>query len=262
MLLVCALLAGGCATAPNADLDRARVRYEAVSQDANIAKYASVALYEAKKDLERAEAEWQKGDDQAEVSHLAGMAEIRMSIAQANADTGLARAESQALFEQREKLQLDARTVAAERAAARASQAEKALAELQGERTKEGVVLNFAGDVLFEVNEAVISIGARDTLNRVAAFLRDNPDREIFVGGHTDSTGEDSYNMALSQRRADAVANYLMSGGVAGNRVVARGFGESVPVASNDNAAGRQRNRRVVVVILNPGEKAANYSGR
>ncbi len=256
-LLACAAAIAGCAIAPNADLEKARASYQAAAQDADVARYASVALYEAKKDLDKAEAEYAGDNDPAQTSHLAGLAETRVKIARVTADTGRARAETQTLFQEREKLQLQARTVAAERAMERARQAEQALADLQAERTNRGIVLNFAGDVLFNVNESVVLPGARTNLDRVVAFLRDNPKREVLVEGHTDSTGSDEYNMALSQRRADAVGNYLISGGIAGNRIASRGYGESMPVASNANAAGRQQNRRVSIVILDEGKKAA-----
>ena len=257
LLLACAAVIAGCATAPNADLERARASYQAAAQDPDVSRYASVSLYEAKKDLDRAEAEYAGDNDEAETSHLARMSEARVNIARANAETGRARADTQQLFETREKLQLEARTAQMSAAEARAREAEKALADLQAERTSRGIVLNFAGDVLFDVNQSVISPGARSSLDRVAAFLRENPKREVVVEGHTDSTGSDEYNMALSQRRADAVGNYLISGGISGTRIVTRGYGETVPVASNDNAAGRQQNRRVSILILNEGEKAS-----
>lgn len=258
-LVVCAATMAGCATPPNADLERARASYQAAAQDEDIARYASVALYEAKKELDKADAEWANDKDSSETAHRARMAETRVKIARANAETGRARADAQALFESREKLQLEARTVAAEAALARANKAEKALADLQlGTKTEKGVVLTLGSDVLFNVGESVVSPGARNTLNRIVTYLRANPKQEVLIEGHTDSTGSDSFNMALSERRADAVANYLLSGGVAGNRIATRGYGESIPVASNDIPAGRQQNRRVEITILNEGEKASD----
>lgn len=257
-LLACAVAIAGCATAPNADLEKARASYQAAAQNPDIARYASVALYEAKKDLDKAEAEHAEDNDPAEIAHLAALVETRVKIARVTADTGQARAGTQALFEQRDKLQLQARTVAAERAMERAQQAEKALADLQAERTNRGIVLNFSGDILFDVNEATIFPGARPSLDRVVAFLRDNPGRNVLIEGHTDSSGNDEYNMALSQRRADAIGNYLVSGGIAGSRITARGYGRTMPVASNASAAGRQQNRRVSIVILDAGQKVTD----
>jgi outer membrane protein OmpA-like peptidoglycan-associated protein len=76
------------------------------------------------------------------------------------------------------------------------------------------------------------------------------------VEGHTDSTGTQEYNLGLSQRRAEAVVQYLGQNGIAPYRCIASGYGKAYPVAGNDTAAGRQRNRRVEIVILDPGEKA------
>ncbi len=74
--------------------------------------------------------------------------------------------------------------------------------------------------------------------------------------GHTDSTGTKEYNLGLSERRAETVAQFLAENGIARGRAVARGYGKAYPVAGNETAAGRQRNRRVEIVILDPGEKA------
>jgi outer membrane protein OmpA-like peptidoglycan-associated protein len=86
-------------------------------------------------------------------------------------------------------------------------------------------------------------------MDRLATFLRENPERMVAIEGHTDSVGGDAYNLALSDKRAEAVRNALLSRGIAGMRVTAKGMGESAPVASNDTAAGRQRNRRVEIII-------------
>ncbi|HSA79871.1 MAG TPA: OmpA family protein, partial [Geminicoccaceae bacterium] len=84
--------------------------------------------------------------------------------------------------------------------------------------------------------------------------LRQMPARNVLIEGHTDSTGSDAYNDALAQRRANAVEDLLIIQGVDPTRVGTRGYGERFPVATNDTAAGRQQNRRVEVVILEPGE--------
>jgi OOP family OmpA-OmpF porin len=83
------------------------------------------------------------------------------------------------------------------------------------------------------------------------------PDRKVLIEGHTDSSGSASYNSDLSQRRANAVEALLINQGVDPTRIVARGYGESYPVATNDTAAGRQQNRRVEIVILKPGASEA-----
>ena len=86
---------------------------------------------------------------------------------------------------------------------------------------------------------------------RLAEFLKENPDRKVRIEGHTDSMGSMTTNLVLSQRRADAVADTLVTAGVPRDRLEAAGLGPDFPVASNATAAGRQQNRRVEVVIEN-----------
>jgi outer membrane protein OmpA-like peptidoglycan-associated protein len=104
-------------------------------------------------------------------------------------------------------------------------------------------------DVLFDVDASDLKPNARSTLDRLADFLDEYDDRVVLIEGHTDSTGTEGYNVALSERRADAVRGALVDRGIAGDRIRIAGLGESEPVVSNDTAAGRQQNRRVEVVI-------------
>ncbi len=99
--------------------------------------------------------------------------------------------------------------------------------------------------VAFENNSSLLVPGSTRTLDQAAAILLANPGLRAQVAGHTDDVGEASYNLWLSQRRANAVRTYLIARGVAGERLTAQGFGETQPVADNGSAAGRARNRRV-----------------
>jgi OOP family OmpA-OmpF porin len=108
--------------------------------------------------------------------------------------------------------------------------------------------------VTFELNSAELTADSRPLLARVAADLAKYPKLRIEVQGHTDGSGSDRYNMQLSQRRAAAVRDYLISQGVAPAQVEARGYGESMLIADDRTAEGRARNRRVVLSVLeNPG---------
>jgi outer membrane protein OmpA-like peptidoglycan-associated protein len=124
------------------------------------------------------------------------------------------------------------------------------LTEMQTQETARGLVVTL-GDVLFEVDRAELKPGAARNLDKLVSALRDNVDTRIAIEGHTDATGSREHNVDLSQRRAEAVQDYLVSHGVSASRVTARGLGPDFPVASNNSDAGRQQNRRVEVVVQN-----------
>lgn len=148
------------------------------------------------------------------------------------------------------RMEADKQLVAAETARARAAKLQQELTDLQAKQTDRGMVLTL-GDVLFDTGRAELKAGAFSTVDRLATFLRENPERSVAIEGHTDSVGSDSFNQGLSERRAEAVRVALTSRGIDGSRVTAKGLGKSAPVASNATAEGRQRNRRVEVVIAN-----------
>jgi OOP family OmpA-OmpF porin len=117
--------------------------------------------------------------------------------------------------------------------------------------------------VTFELNKADLTVDSRPVLDRVAEDLRKFPRLRIELQGHTDSSGSDKYNMSLSQRRADSVAQYLIDAGIPSSQVTAKGYGESEPIADNTTDAGRAQNRRVVMKVLdNPGEVDVKGEGQ
>ncbi len=116
-------------------------------------------------------------------------------------------------------------------------------------RVGEGIVVTFDNGILFDFDSSNLRSTARENLGALADNLNKYPNTDVTILGHTDATGSDSYNQALSQRRAASAAQYLRSMGVGDDRISTRGLGESDPVASNDSAEGRQLNRRVEVVI-------------
>ena len=116
--------------------------------------------------------------------------------------------------------------------------------------TDRGVVINLP-DVLFEFDKARLTPDAKRTAQQIADVLKGVTDRTISVEGHTDSVGTISYNQRLSEDRAHEVAGELVYQGVPRARVHSRGYGETNPIASNDTESGRQRNRRVEVIVEN-----------
>jgi len=117
------------------------------------------------------------------------------------------------------------------------------------QRDGNNLILNMPSSVTFAVDASDLQTPARQALNDVNAVLRAYPETRINVGGYTDSTGSDSYNQKLSERRAQSVASYLEQGGVASGRINAVGYGETNPVASNATDAGRSQNRRVEITL-------------
>jgi OOP family OmpA-OmpF porin len=100
-------------------------------------------------------------------------------------------------------------------------------------------------NVNFELNSAVLTGQATHVLDGVAGSLKGQPNMDVEIDGHTDSTGTTSYNQILSQQRAESVRQYLIGAGIDGGRMTTQGFGETQPVASNKTDAGRAQNRRV-----------------
>jgi outer membrane protein OmpA-like peptidoglycan-associated protein len=123
--------------------------------------------------------------------------------------------------------------------------------------TREGNLLAvaFKGDVTFDTNSTVVKPGLMSEIDRVAAVLRQYPQTLVRVEGYTDSVGSSEYNMELSIRRANAIKNLLVQRGIAESRIDAVGYGETMPVATNDTEAGRQRNRRVEIKIAPPAQQ-------
>ncbi len=134
-------------------------------------------------------------------------------------------------------------------AEAQAKQANDALSALAAKEEARGMVITLSGSVLFASNQSVLLPEAQTRLNQVADALMQSKQRTILIEGHTDSRGSAATNMALSQRRADAVRDYLVSRGYPSDKVTARGIGPDRPIASNDSAEGRANNRRVEIVV-------------
>ena len=117
-------------------------------------------------------------------------------------------------------------------------------------RVGENITLNMPGNITFAVDSADINSGFYDVLADVALVLNEFDQTLVEVAGHTDSTGSEQYNQALSERRAGSVSSYLRSQQVLGDRLITVGAGETRPIADNSTAQGRQLNRRVEITIV------------
>jgi len=283
-------LSMACATVPSA-LEQARENYQQMQRDPQVSAQAPVASYEASQALRRTEKAWEETGNEQEVTHLAYLTNRRVEIAREAARQKAAEAEAQQLKQEREKVLLETRTREAERAkqlaesrarevqlaqqeaeararetqeaqrkaqaaADRAAELEKRFAELKAKQTERGFELTLS-DVLFEFDQANLKAGSARSLTSVAQFLREESQRQITIEGYTDNVGSDAYNLALSQRRADSVRDFLVRNGISADRITARGLGEAYPVASNETEAGRQQNRRVQIIIVNENGRSA-----
>jgi outer membrane protein OmpA-like peptidoglycan-associated protein len=130
-----------------------------------------------------------------------------------------------------------------------AEEMKEVLGDAEVKRVGEGIVIEFKDKVLFGFNSSELGGTAKQNLDKLVNVLNKYPDTNIEILGHTDSVGTDSYNKALSERRANAAASYLKNKGVASARVSTRGMGETDPKVSNETEAGRTENRRVEFVI-------------
>jgi len=265
-----ALALGACASVPqpNAALENARAAVQTAEADPNVTRYAPLDLDVARKDLNNADNAAMHHQD-ADVAQSAYLAMQNARLAQAH---GAAKADDARVASgqvERDQIMLAARTrdannanmaaansrQVADAALSQRDQANQETARVQAELdalkatpTPRGMVLTL-GDVLFDTGRAELKSGASRTLDQLTQFLTEHPDRRVQIDGFTDSVGTDSYNEELSQRRANAVREALISRGIDSSRIGTEGYGKSYPVADNNDSGGRQLNRRVEVVI-------------
>lgn len=114
----------------------------------------------------------------------------------------------------------------------------------------EGLIVKFDSGILFDFNKADLKDAARTNIANLAASMKNNPETNITVIGHTDNVGSDSYNYTLSEQRAQSVKDYAVASGVSSSRISIVGKGESEPIADNSTETGRAQNRRVEIVIV------------
>ncbi len=184
---------------------------------------AEAQAAQSKSDMERSQAN--SANDVAAAQAETDRA--RLAAAQANAQVQVAENDKAAM---RAKLSLQLNTI------------------LQTRDTARGLVVNMS-DVLFDTGKYTLQPGAREKLSKVAGILIAYPGLNIAVGGYTDNVGTDQLNQGLSEQRASSVRDYLVQQGVPMNSITAIGYGNTMPVASNDSSAGRQENRRVELVV-------------
>ncbi len=277
-------LASACASAPPAEppaLVQARAAVAAAQADPEVVARAPSELDAARRNLARAEALAAERGDAAEMIHQAYLAGQRSRIARELAQARAHDAEVARAAEERNRVLADARSEEkyraseAEAALARAQASQEAQAaanralaaevqrlqqqvrELEARPTQRGWVITLGSDLLFDSGRATLKPGGQRAIENLARIMRKEPERNIVIEGFTDDRGAKDANRRLSEQRAQAVRAALVAQGVAPDRIVARGLGESYPVASNASPAGRQLNRRVEILIGEHAGRAA-----
>lgn len=275
----------GCAgsLATNPLLTSATEEYKKAEQDSMVVQFAPVALKEAEETLAKSQELWAAEADKSSVEHYAYLAKQKTFIAIETAKFNSATSEISNSEVERQQVLLDVRRSEADRAEARAQNSleeaknERALAvearqsadqsreiateareraerlaqrvnELEARPTDRGLVLTL-GDVLFEFGKSSMRTGGLKSMDELASFLQEYPDRNIMIEGFTDNIGSEAYNLELSKNRANSVKTELMNRRIAANRISTIGYAFQFPVADNSTEAGRQQNRRVEIVI-------------
>jgi len=224
-----------------AQADDARRQKEQAQSDAAQAQAAK-----AQADLDAAKAR----SDAADSQEATAKAQSDMANSQAASATALSAAQADAEQSRlaAQQAQLNAQQADTDKAAMRTKLSEQLNSILQTRDSARGLIVSMS-DVLFDTGKYSLKPGAREKLAKVAGILLAYPGLNIEVGGYTDNVGGDSMNQTLSENRAGSVRDYLVQEGVATGSVSAKGFGNTLPVASNDNSAGRQQNRRVELLV-------------
>ncbi len=205
----------------------------------------------ARQQAEKAKMEAQEATQQADAARSAAekaAADAARERAAADAARLAAEQQQQSALAEADRAKLGMQKAEAEKAELRERLRKQLNLILETRESARGLIVNVS-DVLFDFNKYTLKPGAREKLAKVAGILLAYPGLNIKVEGHTDSVGSDEYNMKLSESRASSVRDYLTAQNVPADTVSAVGLGKSDPVATNDTAAGRQRNRRVELVV-------------
>ncbi|HMN47292.1 MAG TPA: OmpA family protein [Povalibacter sp.] len=232
---------------PIAELETARAIVPQVESSPR-AGVAAENVANARKALDAANGMMEKGGKVEDIRYQATLAATNAQIANEKILEAQAKEEIQKGEAERQAVLAQARDREADAARQRAQSLEQELKDLKAQKTDRGLVLTL-GDVLFDTGKATLKPGAYSTIDRLAQALKEDPNRRVMIEGHTDSVGSDEFNQQLSENRALSVQSALMQRGVSGSQISSLGKGESTPVASNDNAAGRQQNRRVELIF-------------
>jgi outer membrane protein OmpA-like peptidoglycan-associated protein len=231
----------------DAALDRARSEESARKQAEIDRLTAEAAKLSAERDRAAAEAARQAADA-ARLAADSQAQQARALAEQAARDKAAAEAARAAAESARLAAEANAAKAEREKAELRDQLRQQLNSILETRESARGLIVNLS-DVLFDTGSANLKPGAREKLAKVAGILLSHRGLKLQVEGHTDSVGSTDYNQRLSENRASSVRTYLVDSGITANAIGTAGFGETMPVASNDTATGRQQNRRVELIV-------------
>lgn len=286
VLILSAAVLSACSSMQNQNalLDEARNDYRAAQENPTVTRLASSELTNAGVALDQANSAFSEHKDDATVNKLAYLAKQKIATTQEIAKRKAAELTVANAGKERDQLRLEQRTAEVDKAKmetgvakhqaayaqaqatdaqAQAADAERKTADaemyagqlevllveqLAARKTERGMVITL-NDVLFNVDKDQLKPDGMHNVQKLAGFMKQYPQRSVLIEGYTDSTGNATHNMDLSNRRAEAVRATLEAQGISRDRIATRGYGEGYPVASNDNAANRQANRRVEIIL-------------
>jgi outer membrane protein OmpA-like peptidoglycan-associated protein len=227
---------------------RRRLEAEQARQAAEQAKADALRMKQEAEQAAQEAARQKQEADAARAAALQQQQQAQAAAEQAAKERAAAVSQRQAAEAETEKARQAAAQAEAEKAQLRAQLLAQLNSILQTRDSARGLIVNMS-DVLFDTGSSTLKTGAREKLAKISGIVLAHPGLSLQIEGHTDSVGGDDFNQQLSERRADSVRDFLAEQGVAGSAMSAHGFGKTQPVASNDTAEGRQRNRRVELVV-------------
>ncbi len=269
-----ASIAMGCGAAVPVELASAREAVERIGSGPTATTNPS-GLHTAKQTLAAAEHSYDVDGDTQDTRDLAYIAERRAEVAEVNGRELAWKLDAERIEKQMQEAEAERLDMTAQRLTAAQGKIQQQGQQLQDERERRaeaekraaetaallakfatvkqetrGMVITLSGNVMFATNKSELFPGALVKLNDVAdALTQQDPESQITVEGHADSQGDDGHNLELSQRRAESVREYLVAQGIAADRISAKGFGETRPIADNGSTEGRANNRRVEIVV-------------
>lgn len=251
------IMAAACtSTAPpqaasTAEIDNAAQVVNRAAANQHVVKYAPTELEHAQDSLQKAQSTWNAKGDAAATSHLAYLAHQRAMTAMELAKQRAAEDAVKIAAAERDSIQASAsspKATAEVKMTKSDQQLQQELAGLPAQATERVIIVTLP-EARFAFDAAELPADNMPSVDHLANVLKNNPERKVAIEGYTDTQGSDDYNVTLSEERANAMREALVSRGIDDDRIIIRSYGKANPVASNDTSEGRQQNRRAEIVI-------------